>query len=183
MSMGKQLAADCTFTPPKPRKPMATFEDKQGRTWRVELDAMTIEDIRDTCEIDLVDLKSDPILQLRNNPRKLVDSIYMLCEDRAKELEIDQRSFAKAMPSPPDPMIEAMKEAIVNFFPSGRASFVREVFSKSEAMAEKNDRLGLARMEEILADPEIEERLKGKADAEFRKAIDDLFPMSSQAKE
>lgn len=156
---------------------MAKFKDRSGQEWRIELDAILVQDARDTFSIDLVDLKADPLLRLRNDPMTLIDLTYLLCEDQVKEAGIDQRQFAKAMPHL-DPILEAVKEAIIDFFPTGRASHVREVLTKYQEMAAKTDQLAVEKINEMIADPAVMERLRKKAGEDITVALDATFGKS-----
>ncbi len=86
--------------------------------------------------------------------------------------------FKKSLPSPPDAMIDAVREAIIGFFPTGRASHVREVLTKFDEMNAKTDDLAVLKMKELLSNPGTMNRLNAKADEEIAKAMDELFPMN-----
>lgn len=157
---------------------MATFKDRTGRDWTVELDAPLIEEVISKHQINLASLEKDPLIQLRNDPMKLVAVIYVLCQDQIATANLEPMQFAKRLPSPPDPMIDAVREAIIGFFPTGRASHVREVLTRFDEMNEKTDELSVAKMKELLADPSVAKRLEEKATREIAAALDQAFPLS-----
>jgi hypothetical protein len=153
---------------------MASFRDRKGNEWLIELDAVVIEEIRDDHGINLVNLDKDPLLQLRNDPLTLVSCVSVICRDQQKERELTPKDFAKLLPSPPDVMLEAVKEAVIGFFPSGRALHVREVLAKFDQMAETSERLAESRMVSLMEDPRTAAAMNQKADEIFEKAMQSL---------
>lgn len=156
---------------------MATFTDKKNREWKVELDAPLVEEIQQKHGIALTNLETDPLLTLRNDPLVLVAVIHVLCQSQIDERDLTPEDFAKSLPHPPDDMMEAVKEAIVSFFHSGRHSHVREVLAKYEEMTKKTDELAIAKMEKVLNDPNTTKRLNKRADKEFDRAMEEMFPL------
>jgi hypothetical protein len=154
---------------------MATFKDAKGQEWSITLNAPLIEDVIEKHGVHLAQLDKDPLQPLRNDPMTMVAVLYLLCEDQIKERGLSPKDFGRSVPSPPDAILDAISEAIVGFFPSGRASHVREVLTKHGEMASKTDQLMVAKMEAVLADPMTETRLRQKADQEFELAMKEIF--------
>lgn len=88
--------------------------------------------------------------------------IHLICESQISERNLSPTEFAKLLPQPPDPLLEAIKEAVIDFFPSGRASHVREVLTKFDEMASKADEIVLAKIKKM--QPQIIEKMTQKAD-------------------
>ena len=166
--------------PPTTTNTMATFRGKEPDSieWRVELDAPTIEEVIEKHQINLVDLESDPLIQLRGNPMKLVAVIYLICQEQVEKAGLDPKQFARQLPSPPDPMLDALQEAIVGFFPTGRASHVREALAKLAAMAEEMDKIKIEQMQAVLVDPKLKDRVRRKVETSRGKLMEELFPTS-----
>lgn len=159
---------------------MSEFKDRSGQTWSVSLDAPLIEEIQEKHQVELVNLKADPLLPLRNDPMKLVAVTYLLCQDQIKERGIDARQFGKLLPSPPDAIIDAIAGAIVDFFPTGRASFVREVLTESERIMTKNEEVMMEEMRMMIDNPETRKHLTTRAKHEIENAINDYLSTTSQ---
>jgi hypothetical protein len=153
---------------------MPSFKDRKGNEWRVELDAPTIEEIKADHGISLVNLDSDPLLKLRNDPMILVACVSVICRDQQKERGLQPIDFARLLPSPPDAMLDAVRDAVIGFFPSGRALHVREVLAKFDQMAGKTDEIAQAKMAQVMSDPKIMESLNRQADDVIGKAIERL---------
>lgn len=153
---------------------MAFFKDRKGTEWRVELDAPTIDEIRQEHAVNLVGLDSDPIGPLRNDPMKLVTIVSTLCRDQVTDKGLSPVEFARLLPSPPDSMLDAVRDAVIGFFPSGRASHIREVLSKFDQMAGKTDELAAAKMQQVMDDPSVMKQLNERADKVISQAIETM---------
>jgi hypothetical protein len=158
---------------------MATFKGRTGTEWQVELDAPTIEEIKQDHGVNLVNLDKDPLGSLRNDPMLLVTVISALCREQIDAKQMSPVQFAKQLPSPPDAMLDALRDAVVNFFPSGRASHVREVLSKFDQMGEKTDQLATAKMQQVMDDPKVMQTLDAEADRVITETLASLMGQSA----
>ena len=156
------------------------FEDREGQLWKVELDALLLEEVKEKHQVDLANLEKDPLVKLRNDPATLVAIIFILCQEQIEDRGLSPKQFAKCLPSPPDSMLEAVADAIVNFFPSGRHSHVREVLTKSDEMLTKSDQIVAAQMTAFLENPKTMDRLNQKATRVVEEAMDEMFPLNSE---
>ena len=153
---------------------MAAFKDRKGHEWRVELDAPTIEEIRQDHSVNLVGLDKDPLGPLRNDPMMLVTVVSAICREQITEKGLSPVEFARVLPSPPDAMLDAVRDAVIGFFPSGRASHVREVLQKFDLMSAKTDELAAVKMQQIMDDPKVMSSLNAKADQVINQAIEKM---------
>lgn len=153
---------------------MASFKDRSGHAWQIDLDAPTVEAIRDEHSVNIVDLDKDPLGPLRNDPMKLVAVVSLLCRDEIAEKKLSPKQFAKLLPAPPDPMLDAIRDALINFFPSGRASHIREVLLKFDQMGAKTDELAAVKMQQLMDDPKVDRVLNAKADRVISQAIEKM---------
>lgn len=153
---------------------MASFKDRKGQDWQIILDAPTIEEIRSEHGVDLVGLDNDPLRHLRNDPMQLVTVVSVICREQQEERNLKPAQFGKLLPSPPDTMLEAVRDAVIGFFPSGRASHVREVLSKYDQMAGKTDELAAAKMQQVMDDPAVMKQLNRKADQVISQQIEKM---------
>jgi hypothetical protein len=76
-------------------------------------------------------------------------------------------------------MLDALRDAVVNFFPSGRASHVREVLSKFDQMSEKTDQLATAKMQQVMDDPKVMQTLDAEADRVITETLASLMGQSA----
>lgn len=164
----------------KIEKPFPTFTDKKNRKWTLQLDPILIEEIQNLHGVNLVDLKKDPLVSLRSDPMKLVAVIALICNEAREQQNIDERDFGRSMPFPSDPMVEALKGAIVDFFPTGQALHVCEVLAAMEEMAQKSDSLMLEQAREMVTSPSLATSLSSKAKSELEKLVAEICSPTSE---
>jgi len=116
---------------------------------------------------------------MRGNPMILVRVIYLICQEQIEKLSVDPKAFGKSLPTPPDVMLDAIRDAIIDFFPSGRASHVREVLAKHEELSHKTDQLIISQTTQLMNDPRTSERLGKRASLEIQMMMDKQFPLNS----
>lgn len=160
---------------------MASFKDRKGSDWQIQLDAPTVDEIRTDHGVNLVGLDADPLGKLRNDPEKLVTIISVICREQIAEKSLSPVQFAKLLPSPPDPMYDAVRDAVIGFFHSGRASHILGVLTKFDQMAGKTDELAQAKMQQIMDDPKVMQRLRQKADRAIDQEITNILAMDQSA--
>jgi len=159
---------------------MATFKDKTGQTWSVSLDPIVIQEINQKHGVMLTDLEKDPMQKLRGDVFLLVSIIHLICQEQIQTAAITPDAFAKRLPFPPDPMLVAVEEAIVDFFPTGRASHVREVLANYEKMSQKVDEMQRSKMQQLIENKQVETKINEEADRRITAALDDLFQVKKQ---
>lgn len=135
-----------------------TFKDSQDREWIVRLTGPVIRDIQDTFGFKLTELDADPINQLANDPAMFVDVLFLLCENQAKGRAMDSRAFGECLEPGLDGPLEAVKEAIVSFFPAGKRSAIRAALKASEQVQNKAVEI----LSGKLTDPELMKRVEQK---------------------
>jgi hypothetical protein len=75
-------------------------------------------------------------------------------------------------------MLDAVREAIIGFFPTGRASHVREVLAQMEEMAMKTDEIAAQKLAIVISDPQIIAKLRSQCDQMFNQEIERIMPVS-----
>ena len=159
---------------------MAEFTGKTGLIWKVELDPVLAMEVQEKHQLNLVNLEADPLLKLRNDPMALVAVVHVLCQAQIEERGLSPLDFSKQLPFPPDAMLSAVESAIVNFFPSGRHSHVREVLASYGSMASKTDELTTAKVRSLMENPRTMEVLSDRADQEIQKAMKETLGIDLQ---
>ena len=151
----------------------ATFKDKTGQEWKIELDVILIEEVKTKHGVNLVGLEADPLVKLRNDLLILAAVVHILCQDSIEERNVDATQFGKQLPHP-DELLEAVAAAIVNFSPAGRRSHVQDALKKYQEMANKTDEMTLAQMEKILS-PQRLASVSQKVDEEVQRKLDEML--------
>ncbi len=154
---------------------MASFRDESGNDWRVRLDAISLDEIKSDHGIDLVDLEHDPLRKAINDGRILAAILLVICRDEREKRGITREQFVKDIPQPPDAAIEALREALIGFFPSGQTSHRREVLAKFDQMADKTNELANLKMKRVMDDPSLMKKLEAKADRAVDAEIEKLM--------
>lgn len=156
---------------------MPTFHDKKNQPWLINLDPFLIQEVKEKHGINLVDLsENDPLTTLRTDPLKLVAVIAILCDEEIQKKGLTPEQFGRSLKFPPDEMLDAVRDAIIDFFPSGQASHVREVLARYEEMAKKTNELMIAKMDRVMNDPKTTEMITAKTDLEYDKLIGTIYP-------
>jgi hydrogenase maturation factor HypE len=156
-------------------RPMAKFTDSLNRDWEIKLTASILQAIKEEFQISLTDLEKDPMRKLENDPIALQTIVLVICRKQIDSLGISQDEFLDALPSPPDEIIEAVEDSIVNFYPSGKHSHVREVLMRFREMSQKTDQLAMAKMKKLIEDPKSIELIGKRADREIAEAMAKTF--------
>jgi len=159
---------------------VSKFKDKTGKEWTIILDPILVEEVNEDHAIELTKLESDPLTKLRNDTMMLVAVVCVLCRDEREEMQMSRKDFVKGLKFPPDEMLAAVGESIIDFFPSGRASHVREVLTAGEEMAAVTDQIASAEMLSTIQNPETKTRLSSLAKCEIDRAIAELMKSTSR---
>lgn len=137
---------------------MPKFIDKECRTWNVSLNVGLIEDIKDETTIDLDELIREPAKMSEMvfvSPRKMVEILYVICEDQVEAVPLTPREFASIFDRDIlDLATNALLEAIMLFYP--RSSVGRVIQQNLPTMlVEMDKRLVVdteAKMKKVLSD-------------------------------
>lgn len=126
------------------------FKDSKGDVWKLILTVGTIEDIKAEAGIDLDEMVNSPekfASSLYEKPRKLVEMLWVMCEEQAAERQIDPKSFGKRFDRETiDKACDAFLTAIVTFYQRTSAGAVlrgnlprmlREMDRKLETQAQQ----------------------------------------------
>jgi len=120
----------------------ATFRDKNQREWNITLNVGMLEDIKDTAEIDLDSLMKKPESMgefVFGEPRKLMQVLYICCEDQIKSVPLTPKEFAKLFDRDTlDLAVDAFLKALVLFYP--RTSAGKVMADNLPAILAKMDR-------------------------------------------
>lgn len=160
---------------------MATFQDAQGRSWELALDAPTIDTIRD--EIDQDFLKGDPLQtckRLGEDPALICHLVYVLCRRQMAERAISQEDFYRAVIGPSiDAAGEALEEAMLGFIPGRRRELMEVTARKSRLVEREGMKRVLSRVNNPRLEEALVEKIEAQLDEEFRELIGETIRSSS----
>lgn len=149
---------------------MAKFADSEGRMWEPAVNVVTIGRVRSALNINLLELlvPDNTLAERLTDPCLLVDVLYLLCEEQANRLNIDDKSFGKSMTADgiEDGWTAAL-EGIVLFSPRGLRPAHQRILEKAKkyqtAAAEKIKMLVAGTEFDAMLDRELEKRLNPPA--------------------
>lgn len=142
--------------------PMASFVDSSGRPWSVEITVATVKAVRSALGIDLLGVFGGTLLaDLVADPTKVIDVLFVVCEDQARALGIDDLAFGRLFSGPVlEGAVAAFMEALIGFFPSATdRRNLGEVLRRATAVAERAGALAAARLEDGVVEAEVEKAL------------------------
>ena len=144
---------------------MHIFKDNQGRSWNFALNVWEMKRIRASLGVDLVNavalgkdgnVQADLVDRIANDPCLLVDILWVVCEDQAKEDGVSDVDFGSSLAG--DAVEEATRaflDELVDFFPGARRLFLRKAVELARRYAAQTD----AALKAALESPEFEARL------------------------
>lgn len=151
----------------------ASFTDKNGTEWTIALDAPLVKRVRDVCGVMLTDLRSDPFLKLSSDVILLVDVLWLLCEDQAKEQSITSEQFGKSITDEQiDSAAGALVVAVANFCPTSRRSLLRSLLASNEQMQTDAMKMAINDLEENRG--KLTQAMAMRTKAELKKLLDSI---------
>lgn len=140
---------------------MPEFKDTAGRIWQVKLNIGMIEDIQEETDIDL-----DQVMQEKSKiselifatPRKLVEILYVICQEQIKQIPLTAREFGRAFDREVlDKAADAFLQSLLLFYPRTSAGKVLaeefpQLILKMDRQIESETR---RKMKEVFSDTPI----------------------------
>lgn len=151
----------------------AVFTDRQDRSWSIVLDVALCRDVKNQLGVDLANWADGKAAsKLWQDDEALVDTLWALIKDDAKERRVDELAFAKSLNG--DVLAEGLKaieDAVVNFTRPDRRDLVKKIAAKSGEVTTA----AIQRASEEVDAAVSPERLKAQLDrtaAKARKAME-----------
>lgn len=121
---------------------MATFNDKNGLTWDIVIDSVTIDDVRSETRVSLYEMCDDPELKefrelcSSKNRALFTNVVYVLVKEQCQARNISDRDFARAINGDAmESMAEAFYRALVDYGASGKKKLMMlELMTESKTL-------------------------------------------------
>lgn len=140
-----------------------------GLGWRLSLNGWQLKKLKERIGFDARD--PDSIMQAASDPVLLVDVLYLLCEDQAKEFSVSERQFGEALAGDVlEQAVDAYLKETVDFFPPRQRPALNKMLAK---MTDFQNR-ATAMAEEKIDSPEMESLFQAELTKASRK-IDQLL--------
>lgn len=121
---------------------MHAFTDNQERPWTLEIHVGALKRVKALCGVELHKLVDDelkPLAALVADPVKLVDVLYVLCQEQAVEKGLTDEDFGRAMAGDTlEQATDAFVEELIDFFPDARVrAGLRKMLSTARQVKDK----------------------------------------------
>lgn len=153
---------------------MASFKDRDGHEWQIDVTVSTVKRVRSLCDIDLMKTaEGDALGKLLTDPVELVDVLYAVCQPQCEQRNVTDIQFGESMAGD---CIEsaslALLHAVIDFFPNPRdRANLKEALSRTTMLMDE-------------ARGAVEERIKsGAIEKAGRAAIRDFGKSSMKSAE
>ena len=157
---------------------MAVFKNRNGVEFVVSLDAPKIRAVRQAYNVDLASGELTDYAKIAGDPVLLVDILWELCRQDASARNITPEQFGSAISGDAwQSAVDALEDAIADFFPSDRANVLRQVYQTNR----EGRRAAAQLATEKIADPKIRDAMMAKVRADLDEAMRSAFATDSQA--
>lgn len=135
---------------------MTEFRDATSQSWLVDIDGLTLAELREKAGVDIV---QDGLYAIEEREDVLTKALLILCREQIDSRNLTDRQFAKRIAGPiVDLALTAVRGAAEVFFPPRRWS---EIQSRSEKKREADETFrDLLPMLEMLNRPQMPEAMR-----------------------
>lgn len=154
---------------------MAQFTDKQGDVWEIQILPNLHAEVKKSHGIDLLDFQRvDPREKMLLNPMVLFEVIEILCSEQIEETKLDRKAFFKLMPSPPDSLMAAITDAIIETHHSSEADKIREMFLRYDELSAVARKQTLENIRKVVDDPRTAKAIRKVVNDRFEEAMQQI---------
>lgn len=157
---------------------MASFKDKAGREWSIQLDALSILKVREESDSRFMlgdeSEEDNTCTRLGDDPITLCMVLYSLCEQQVKSEGLDRDTFLRAVVGDGDTIQaagEALVAAIVNFTQPRKRRLLEAVVKKQRAVEDMGTTMALAKMDDPTVTDKIRHLLAKQMDDAINNAL------------
>jgi hypothetical protein len=151
---------------------MSQFTDAKQRPWTLNVTTGTIKKARSELKLDLADPTQATMDRLADDPVLLVDLLWLVCAEQAKERGVSPEDFGGALVGDPiDAAVSALLEAVSDFFPRQKRLLLREANAKAATVRQKATDLALAKLNDPELEAKITEAMKTRLETEIQQVL------------
>lgn len=98
---------------------MKSFVDNAGRTWELVVDPFDVKRIEARLKYNLLDvrLQDELLAPWLQNPVRIVDTLWLLCEEQAAKAGVSEPEFGRSLRGKLFDASQALLEELTDFFP------------------------------------------------------------------
>ncbi len=137
---------------------MKSFNDRDGRSWNIEITVDAIKRVRTLVGVNLLEVIDGKLIdQLAADPILLCDVIYAAVKPQADERQISDEDFGRAMAGDAiERATTAFFDELIDFFPGRRRHLLATAMKKVLHVQD----LAITAAEQRLDDPALERQLR-----------------------
>lgn len=129
---------------------MKQFKDAKGREWSLTVNVGAAKRVRDLTKVDLFNIFASEAEKVFSDPVLLVDMLWVLCMDQAKERGVTDENFGESLYGDAiEHATLALMESVADFFPSSRRAILLKSLEKSTAAAKTLEAKAMEALEKI----------------------------------
>ncbi len=137
---------------------MKIIKDLKGREWKLSITVGSVKRVDSELNLNIYKVADKDFLKtIIEDPIKFIDMLFVLVEDQAKELDVDDIEFGKSFDG--DAIAKSVNlflEELVNFFPPSKRESLKKALAMTMEMTEKTGREMLKKLDEFDIDKEID---------------------------
>lgn len=147
------------------------FADRNGRAWSLQLSVPVIRRIKKDLGVDLNDQSSgNSLAKIESDPVLFADTLWAIVREQAGDVTDEQFGAAIASREVVDAATLALRESIVNLYPSSRRELMKSVLEKNSEVSIRSGALALAK----ISDGRQEALIEQIAERAANEAIDSV---------
>lgn len=136
---------------------MKIFKDATGHDWTIQIHVGNIKKVKDLTGVDLLAIKDMEVFSQLADPIKLVDTLFVLCQNQAIREGISDEGFAERLVGDAiESATKALLDELLDFFPQKRSAPLKKLLEATEKVEEKR----LENMTLQMQDPKFLEEME-----------------------
>lgn len=149
------------------------FTDLRERVWRLELNYALAKRLRDVTGLDFVNYHDGKaLLAIHESDEKLVQVLWLLCQERAVELGVDEEDFGRGLGGEAlEVAITALEEALVSFSRPAKRQAIEAIREKAHELVAAQQNLAATKIRSPKFQRALEKKIHSVSD-EIDRRID-----------
>ena len=137
---------------------MPKFTDAKNREWNVEITVHAARAVKEKLGLELVAMKDgEALTRLLTDPLSIVDALFILVADQAREAGIDEEKFGSGFNGDAiERGTDCLVHALIAFFPPQRRDLLQRMWTQAKAIQERE----IEAVTKYLDSPELEAEIE-----------------------
>lgn len=151
-----------------------SFKDEQGRPWDLCINVGTLKTVRTQAKIDLLDIENGSLFEdLANDPVKLGDVLWVLCEQQATKQNVTDEEFGRSLAGDSlSDASDALMEEIIDFFPKPRREMLKKLIAKTREVGLEQEKKNLEAFDKMIENITVENLASGNLSTKMQESLE-----------